>query len=326
MPRVKASNSRFTVLITDHRFANVEQERQIVESAGGKLEVAQCKTADEVIAKAGDADALLVQWAPITAQVISKLKNCKIIVRYGVGVDNIDLVACRERGIAVCNVPDYCVDEVADHSMAMALALVRQLPFIERRLRSGTWKITPVSPMPSCNEMTFATCGYGRIARAVLYRARSFKFQVAAYDPYILPDEFERDGIRRLTLDEMFADADVLSLHSPLTEETRHLVNATRLTQMKPTAILVNTARGELVDTVALAEALRKRTIAYAGIDVYEIEPVPADHPLFGCDNALLTSHNAWYSERSLPQLQRLAAGEVVRGLRGEPLKNQVNV
>lgn len=319
-----ANGNKLRVVVTDYGFPDVEAERRIVASVGAEFAAAQCKTPEQVIATAAEADGLLVQWAPITREVISKLHRCRVIVRYGVGVDNIDLTAAKDRGIAVCNVPDYCMNEVADHTMALALALVRQLPIVDRRLRSGTWKIVPVSPMPACREMTFATAGFGRTAQAVLRRAREFGFRRAAYDPYVTDQVLESEGVRRLSLEELFSQSDVLSLHCPLTTETRHFINMDRLRSMKKTAILVNTARGELVDTYALAEALEEKVIAYAGLDVFDPEPLPDRHPIVQCQNALLTSHVAWFSESSLPTLRKLAAEEVVRGIRGEPLRNKV--
>lgn len=312
-------------VITDHGFPNVAQEKRILAEAGCELTVAQCKTEEQVIAAAADADALLVQWSPITATVIAGLARCKIIVRYGIGVDNVDLAAAKTRGIPVCNVPDYCLDEVADHTVALALALARQLPMIDQRVRRGTWKIVPDKPMPAFRQSVFATVGFGRIARAVLQRAKAFGFQLAACDPHVPQAAFLANGVTPLSLEELFPQADVLSLHSPFNMETKHLVNATRLRQMKPGAIVINTARGGLVDTLALAQALQSGTIAAAGLDVFETEPLPNDHPLRQCGNALLTSHVAWFSESSVPKLQQLAALEVVRGLRDEPLQNQVN-
>lgn len=307
------------IVVTDYGFKNLDAERTVL--AGHEVIATQCKTPAEVLAAAADADGLLVQWAPITAEVVAGLKRCRIIVRYGIGVDNVDLAAAKAKGIPVCNVPDYCLDEVADHALALALALARQLPQIHQRIRAGTWKIVPDKPMPALKDMTFATAGCGRIARGVLERARVFGFKRATHDPYATPPA----GVMALSLDELFRQADILSLHSPLTPETRHLVNADRLRQMKPTAIIVNTARGGLIDTTALAAALADGTIAGAGLDVFETEPLPADHPLRQCPNALLTSHVAWFSERSVPTLQRMAAEELRRGLGGEPLKNQVN-
>lgn len=310
------------IVITDYGFANLNPETAVVRGAGIELVPAQCKTAEEVANAVADADGIMVQWAPVTAEVIQSLSRCKVIVRYGIGVDNVDLAAARERGIPVCNVPDYCINEVADHTVALALAQARQLVQIDKRIRSGVWKIHPDKPMPAFTEMTFATAGYGRIARAVLDRARAFGFRVAAYDPYATP---AGDGVTSLSVDELFQKADILSLHAPLSPETKHLVNASRLAQMKPTVIVVNTARGGLVDTVALARALDAGTIAAAALDVFESEPLPDDHPLRKCSNALLTSHLAWFSESSVPKLQQLAAEEAVRGLQGKPLRNQVN-
>ncbi len=314
------------VLVTDYGFPDVQREQQVIHAAGHELVVGQCKTAAAVIEMGSDADALLVQWAPVTAAVIVQLKHCRVIVRYGIGVDNVDIAAAKARGIPVCNVPDYCIEEVADHAMAMALSLVRQLPMLDRRLRAGTWKITPDHPMPALSNMTFATAGLGRIARAVLARARAFGCRLAAYDPYVPPEVFRSHSVTQLTMDELFKQADVLSLHLPLTPETRHLVHAATLAKMKPTSIVVNTARGGLIDTVALAEALQSGVIAGAGLDVFEPEPLPDRHPLRQCSNAILTSHVGWFSDQSVPKLQRLAAEEVVRALRGEALQNQVNV
>jgi len=315
----------FNVVYTDHGFADVETERALIASAGGHLTVAQCKTPSAVIEAARNADALLVQWAPVPAEVINQLQQCKVIVRVGIGTDNVDLDAARDRGIPVCNVPDYCINEVADHTLAMALSLARQLSAIDRRVRAGTWGIVPDAPMPSFASMTFATVGFGRIARAVLDRARGFRFKLAAFDPYQDDEAFAEAGVTRLLLDDLFASADILSLHSPLTPETHHLIDTERLQQMKNTAIVVNTARGGLIDTNALAEALQAGDIAGAGLDVFETEPLPDDHPLRNCPNALLTSHVAWYSDQSVPTLQRKAAEEVVRALRGEPLLHRVN-
>jgi D-3-phosphoglycerate dehydrogenase len=313
------------VFITDHGFPDVHQEREIINAAGHELLVGQCKTAEAIIVQAAAADALLVQWAPVNASVIDQLKQCRVIVRYGIGVDNVDLKAATACGIPVCNVPDYCIDEVADHAMAMALSLVRQLSLIDYRLRSGTWKITPDYPMPALRNMTLATAGFGRIARAVLERARAFGCRLAAYDPYVTPEVFTANNVTRLTMEELFTQADVLSLHLPLTPETRHLINSATLAKMKPTSIVINTARGGLIDAVALAAALQAGVIAGAGLDVFDPEPLPDQHPLRRCKNAILTSHIGWFSDQSVPKLQRLAAEEVVRALRGEALKHQVN-
>ncbi|MCW5549452.1 MAG: C-terminal binding protein [Opitutaceae bacterium] len=317
--------SQLRAVITDHGFPNLRHEESTFAAAGVALVVAQCKTPDEVIAAAREADALLVQWAPVNAAVIAALAKCRVIVRYGIGVDNVDLAAAKARGIAVCNVPDYGVHEVAEHAVSLALALARQLPQIDARLRAGTWKIVPDRPMPSLREMTFATAGFGRIARSAHAMLRGFDGKRIAYDPFVPADIMAMEGVEKVEIEDLFTRADILSLHLPLIPETRHFVNAARLAEMKKTAIIVNTARGPLIDTPALAQALHDGVIGGAGLDVFEAEPLPADHPLRAAPRALLTSHVAWYSESSIPRLQKLAAEEAVRGLRGEPLKNQVN-
>lgn len=317
--------SAFTVLVTDHGFANLDTEIQTIEAAGGTVKEAQCTTAQEVIAAGEDADGLLVTWAPITAEVLEALPKLKVVIRMGIGVDNVDIPAATERGVAVCNVPDYGIDEVADHAFSLALALGRQLPALDARVRSGIWSLTPVTRMPAFREMTFASAGFGRIGRSVLERARGLKFRLAAYDPFVDAEVMAAAGVAKLSLDELFAQADILSLHLPLMAETHHVVNARRLAQMQSHAVLVNTARGALIDTVALAEALQTGDIAYAGLDVFEEEPLPENHPLRQCPNALLTSHVAWYSDASVPRLRQMATAEILRGLRGDAMVNQLN-
>jgi D-3-phosphoglycerate dehydrogenase / 2-oxoglutarate reductase len=312
------------VAITDYGFPDVAVERSIIEAAGGELRTFQCKTELEVIEAAKNFDAILVQFAPISRAVIEQLTRCKVIVRYGVGIDNVDLGAASSRGIIVCNVPHYCIDEVADHTFALAMALARQIPDIDRQVRSGFWSNAPQRPMPASRQMSFVTVGFGRIARAVLERALACKFKIAICDSY-LPANVELPmGILNLSMEQALATADILSLHAPLNEATRHMMNAQTLSSLKPTSLLVNTARGGLVDSLALANALDNGHLAGAGLDVFEQEPLPRDHPLFNCANVLLTSHVAWYSETSGVELQRMAAEEAVRALRGQPLESRL--
>lgn len=312
------------VIITDYAFPDVEIERAILQSAGAELQTFQCKTEQEVIDAAKDSDAMLVQWAPITRAVIEQLSRCKVIVRYGVGIDNVDLEAARVRGIIVCNIPNYCIDEVADHTFALAMALARQIPAVDRQIRKGVWKNTPPRPMPASRQMTFVTLGFGRIARAVLERAQACRFETATCDPYLSPVVALPKSVRNLPMDRALAAADILSLHVPLTDATRHIINATTLSSLKPTALLVNTARGGLVDGVALADALDKGQLAGAGLDVFEQEPLPEGHRLRQCANVLLSSHIAWYSELSISELRRIAAEETVRALQGQQLLNRL--
>lgn len=311
-------------IITDHEFPSVEIERRIIQNARGELSTPQCKTEADIIASTVGANALLVQWAPITSRVIEKLTTCRVIVRYGIGVDNIDLDAARDHCIVVCNVPSYCIEEVADHTFALAMCLTRQIPAIDGLVRQGVWKITPPKVMLASRQMNFVTIGYGRIARAVLERARACGFKLATCDPYIPAGSALPSDIRNLSREEALETADVLSLHLPLSQSTYHFIDSDALAKMKTTSILVNTSRGGLVDAAALASALNDGRIAAAGLDVFEHEPLEHDHSLRGCTNAILTSHVAWYSEMSVPELQRMAAEEAVRVLSGKPPRSRV--
>jgi D-3-phosphoglycerate dehydrogenase len=315
---------KLRVVITDHSFPNVSIEQRILEAAGCELSTFQCRTEQQVIDATRNSDAVLVQFAPITRAVIEQLTRCKIIVRYGVGTDNVDIEAARSNAIIVSNVPDYCVDEVADHSFALAMALTRQILAIDGRLKQNVWSSSPPRPMPASRQMTFVTIGFGRIARAVLERARACKFKVATCDPYLATNIGLAMDVQKLSMDEALAAADILSLHLPLTEATRHLINADTLATLKPTSFLINTARGGLVDGIALADALDGGRLAGAGLDVFEEEPLPANHPLRKCANILLTSHLAWYSEISGSELQRMAAEEAVRALCDQPLQSRI--
>ncbi|MCO5236845.1 MAG: C-terminal binding protein [Chitinophagaceae bacterium] len=312
------------VVITDYGFPDLKQEKKLLEGIGYEVVAEQCKTAEEVLDLSRDAEAVMVQWAPVTREVIEGLENCRIIIRYGIGVDNVDLTAAKEKGIPVCNVPDYCIQEVADHAVALALSLGRQLLITDRRVRDGVWKITPPKPMPAFREMKFATVGYGRIAREVLKRAAVFGFQKATCDPFVKAEAIQKDNTIPMSLDQLFEQADIISLHSPLNKETHHLINESSLGKMKSNALLINTSRGGLVDADALADAISKGKIAGAGIDVFEQEPLPAEHPLRKCENVILTSHTAWYSESSIPELQLKATEEAIRGLTGQPLTSRV--
>jgi D-3-phosphoglycerate dehydrogenase len=312
------------IVITDHGFSNIDPERSVLEKSGYELVDAQCKTEDDLLSATKDAFAIIVQWAPITEKIIRNMDHCQLIVRYGIGVDNLDLAAAKEKQIPVCNVPDYCIDEVSDHTMSLAMALNRQLPATDQRVREGIWKIIPPGNVPACKDSLFTTLGFGRIARAVLKRAAAFNFKLAAYDPFVSKEEMEELGVQKVSFDEAIADADILSLHLPLNETTSHIINQKTLKKMKPTAILVNTSRGGLINTVELAQALHENEIGGAGIDVFEQEPLQSDHPILQAPNMLITSHTAWYSKRSIPILQQFAAKEVLRMIDGETLKNRV--
>lgn len=318
------STNHKKIVITDHGFSNIDPERSVLEKSGYELVDAQCRTEEDLLKATKEAFAIMVQWAPITEKIIRNMDNCQLIVRYGIGVDNLDLAAAKEKKIPVCNVPDYCIDEVSDHTMSLAMALSRQLPATDQRVREGIWKIIPPGHVPACRDSLFSTLGFGRIARSVLKRAAAFNFRLAAFDPFVSGEEMEELGVRKISFEEAIAGADILSLHLPLNESTSHIINLETLRKMKPTAVIVNTSRGGLINTVELARGLHENEIAGAGIDVFEQEPLQNDHPILLAPNMLITSHTAWYSERSIPILQQFAAEEVMRAIKGEALKNRV--
>jgi D-3-phosphoglycerate dehydrogenase len=313
------------VIITDKGSDSCEVEAEIIGAAGHELVVANFESPRQIIEPAAHADALMVGGLPIGAEVIDSLTNCKIIIRYGVGIDGIDVDAATRKGIAVCNVPAAATDEVADHTMALALTLLRQLPWLDRRMRSGEWDITQDTVMPAFRELTFTTIGFGRIAKAIHDRARPFKFRCGATDPHANYTEFEANGVDHLTFDELLQQADIICVSTPLTAETRHMLDASAFARMKHGVILINTGRGGVIDTRALIEALHNGQVAYAGLDVFEEEPLAPDDPLLRQDNVLLTPHIAAYSNLSGPRTSVMAAEEVVRALCGEPLQGQVN-
>lgn len=313
------------VVTSDCLFESTDPEREALRGVAELVVLRQYPGREEFLRVARDADAVISQMAPLDAPVIEGLERCRAIVRYGVGVDSVDVAAATRKGIAVCNVPDYCTDEVADHTLTLALALIRKLPASIDYLRGGGWTHEPLRPIRRLSSLVFGLYGFGRIARAVAQRAAAFGFRLVAYDPYVPEDAFRRLGAERVEAGALLARSDLLSLHMPLTGETRHLMSRDSLGKVKRGALLVNTARGGLVDTAALVEALDRGQVGGAALDVLETEPIPPDHPLWSRANVLMTPHLAWYSEEALTQLQRSVGEECARVLRGEPPKNAVN-
>lgn len=296
------------VVITDWGFPSLDPERSVFAGKGIELLEYQCKSEDDVARVVKDADVVMAQWAPVRATAIAAMTRCKGIVRYGIGLDNIDLDEARKKGIPVRNVPDYCVDEVADHTFALALSAQRQIVSVFNRLKEGTWKITPPHSLPPLRQSVLGLVGFGRIGRLVAERGRAFGMTVMVSDPVVSEAELRQAGVTPATFDRIVRESDVISLHCPLTETTRHLINEATLRLMKPTAILVNTSRGGLVDLEAVVEGLQSGVIAGAALDVFEQEPLPANHKFLKLPNAIATSHVAWYSSASIQELQRRAA------------------
>jgi len=310
------------IVVTDATFPSLDHERAVAARHGAKLEEARCQSAADVIAAARGTNILIVQFAKVTREAIEQLAPGGAIVRYGIGLDNIDLMAARDRAIRVAYVPDYATGEVADHTAALILTALRKIIPLDRSVREGVWDAVGVArPVPSFSESTVGFVGFGRIGREVFARLRPFGFSAIVADPYTDAATLSASGARAVDLDTLFSTADVITLHAPLTEATRHLVNTQRLKLMKPTAALINTARGGLIDPAALETALAEKRIAAAALDVFEEEPLPLTSGLRHLSNAILTPHAAWYSSRAIDQLQILAADEVDRHLSGRPAR-----
>jgi D-3-phosphoglycerate dehydrogenase / 2-oxoglutarate reductase len=307
------------VLVTDADYGDSDIEADVLTAAGHELLTAQCRTADDVIAAAQDIDALLVQYAPVTADVLAALPRLRLVSRFGVGVDVVDTDAARERGVWVCNVPDYGTSEVALHAVAMLLGLLRNLAGHDREVRAGRWDHRLGGRLPRPGGLTLGVVGLGRIGRLTMERAAPWFGACVGYDPH-LPEDAWPAGVERLGLEELFARSDAVTLHLPLTRETKDLVGADLLARMPAGSYLVNTSRGGLVDPDAVLAALDDGRLAGVALDVLPEEPPPAGSPLLVHPRALVTPHVAWYSEDAETELRRKAAGNVVEWARtGRP-------
>jgi D-3-phosphoglycerate dehydrogenase len=312
--------------VTDYSFGDLDLERAILEPLGCTVEGAQCRTEEEVAALTRDADYVITQFAPLTARAIATMERARVIVRYGIGVDNVDLAAAAARGIPACNIPDYCIDEVADHTLAMILDLTRQITRVSNAVHAGRWGSNPpLAAFHALKELTVGVVGCGRIGRAVIARLQPFKPRILGADPLLDDAGAAALGCERVELPRLFAESDLITLHCPSTPETRHLINARSLAGMKDGVLLVNVARGAIVDTAALIAALQSGKVAGAGLDVTDPEPPPADSPLLGMDNVIITSHVASATVRAVQALRTSVATTVARRLRGETLLNCVN-
>jgi D-3-phosphoglycerate dehydrogenase len=310
------------IVLTGATFPDFKAERSVAERHGADFARFECKSANDVTQAAANADVLLVQFAPVTREAIASLASGSAIVRYGIGLDNIDLSAAREFGVRVAYVPDYATGEVADHSATLILASLRKLFPLDRSVREGNWDPVGIAePMPSFAGSVLGFVGFGRIGREVLARLRPFGFTALICDPFVDPDQVRALGAEVVDDKRLFAEADAISLHCPLSKDTHHLVDADKLTAMKPTAVIVNTARGALIDPEALTEALSEGRIAAAALDVFEDEPLPMNSPLREAPNLILTPHVAWYSAEAAVRVQQLAADEVDRHLSGRPAR-----
>lgn len=323
LPMAEKAADRYLVIHADaDPNGDYAEERSWVESVGGELRLTNARGEDALIANLRDADVVLVSAAPITRRVMESMPRCRCVVRYGVGVDNVDVEAATELGIAVANVVDFCTEEVANHALLMLLACAKRLLLLDADLRAGYWRRTPLSGLPPVWGQTLGIIGLGNIGRSLARKALALRMTVLGYDPYV---QQAPDGVSLVELRKLLAQSDFVSICAPLTAETRHLIGKEELDLMKAGAILINTARGPLVDEAALVEALRSGQIAAAGLDVFEEEPLPADSPLLGLTNVALTPHTAGISEASVRRVKTEVGQAAAAVLSGRWPKSVVN-
>lgn len=307
------------VLLTDQVFPAIDIERRLLEEAGHTLQVAS--STEEALRLLPDADAVLTTYMPFSAELIASLPKTKVIARYGIGFDNIDVEAAKRHDIVVTNVPDYCVEEVASHAVAMALSLLRHLPQADAATRSGSWGVESVRPLHRISTLTVGLLGFGRIGRLVAKTMATLTDKILIHDPYAsdLPA-----GAANVGVDEVFERSDVLFLHAPLTTETRGIVNSERLGRMPAGAVIINAARGPLINLDDLISALRAGHIGGAGLDTFPIEPLDP-RLVEDVPNLLLSPHTAYYSEEAIAESQLRAATQIIKVLAGEAADHQVN-
>jgi D-3-phosphoglycerate dehydrogenase / 2-oxoglutarate reductase len=311
--------ARTMIAVTDSPFPSLDPAKAALKRVDPELRMAKSASADDILAVARDADAVLVTYAKLPGDLLRELKRCKVIGRFGLGVDNIDIPAAASLGITVTYVPDYCMQEVSDHAMALLLSLVRKVPLSNKLVQSGRWEVPPVVPIHRLSGRVLGLVGFGNIPRTLAPKAKAFGLRVVTHDPYVAADVLAKAGVEAVGFDELLALSDFVSVHAPLLPATRGLFNAEVFRKMKKGALLINTARGPLVDETALVAALDSGYLGGAALDVVTTEPLAKDSKLIGRDNVILTPHTAFYSVEALDELQTKCATDVARVLSGEP-------
>lgn len=313
------------VVVTDYTFPEVAKEEAAAKAGGAAFEAFQCKSAADVVSAVKGANVVAVQFAPFDSEAAKAVAPGATIIRYGVGFDNIDVAAAVSAGLKIGYVPDYCTDEVADHTSAAVLTLLRKLVPLSQAVTRGEWAaVKYAKPMKPFSETVFGFYGFGQIGQAVHARMKGFGFLFLVCDPGMNEAQASAIGVTLVSEDELLAKADVISMHAPATPQTIDFFDANRFAAMQPHAVIVNSARGQLINETDLAAALTKGEIAAAALDVFQTEPLPADSPLRDAPNLLLTPHAAWYSEAAIGRLQGLVAEDISRALDGKPPRKPV--
>jgi D-3-phosphoglycerate dehydrogenase len=306
------------IAVTDSVFPSLDLAKAALAKLNPTFRMSKSANADDILAVAKDADAILVTYAKLTRDILTQLTKCKAIGRFGLGVDNIDLATAKEKGIAVNYVPDYCIREVSDHAMALLLALIRKIPLSNKLVQGGRWEMPAVVPIRRIEGTVLGLVGFGHIPRLVAPKAKAFGIKVIAFDPFAKPEIFKAAGVDGVDFDTLLKTSDYVSVHAPLTPQTRGLMNAEAFGKMKKGAYIVNTARGPLIDEAAMIAALDSGQLGGAGLDVVAVEPLAKDSPLLGRDNVIVSPHTAFYSIEALEELQSKCASDVARVLSGE--------
>ena len=317
--------NNWKILITDYAWASIEPERQVLAEIGAELIAAETGDEPELQTLVPTMDGILTCWNPVRESVITAAKKCQVIARYGIGLDNIDVEAATEQGIVVTNVPAYCMDEVSDHAMGLLLACARKIPRFDQAVKNGVWDQNIGPEMHRIRGKTLGIVGFGRIGQAIIPKAKAFGLTINVCSPRTDPKRIQQQGAQKVTFQELLTTSDFITIHAPLTQETEHLFSNAEFRAMKPTACLINTARGGIVDTTALTTALRNGDITGAGLDVLETEPPEPDTELLTFDNVVVTPHAAFVSEDAILELEVTAARCVAQVLTGQLPESVVN-
>ena len=318
--------SNYLVVVTDDRFGGYDEEREVLKGVNAELKIYNCRSDSDAVAAVKDADAVLVNLQPLHSDIIGSMKRCRVISRYGVGYDNVDVDAATKAGIWVARVPDYSYEDVSDHALALLLGCVRKIAYKDRRVREGGWDLKQEQPVHRIKSRVLGLIGYGAIARALRRKVSGLGLsRVLAHDPYLEPETIRKNGGIPVDFKTLLQESDYISVHVPLTDETKGIISTGEIENMKEGVILINTSRGPVLDEKAVVAALKKGRINSAGLDVFETEPLPADHPLKSLDNVILSDHTGYYSEESLKELKTKAALNIVEVLKGRKPVYPVN-